>query len=160
MKKKYSVFLLLPCFCFAVTQETKECVSIDDPSERLACYDSLFRNTQVNPGDSIEIAPSDGSQAIAATPQDTRKQEFGLPKSALPNNDPIQIKSTIIKLKQLSNMKVDITLANGQKWRSSEKVRRGKLKLKQEVVISEGFISGFVLKVLDQKTAIRVRRLK
>ena len=41
-----------------------------------------------------------------------------------------------------------------------EKIRQIRLKPGQEVKISEGFISGYVLKVIDKKISIRVRRIK
>ena len=55
---------------------------------------------------------------------------------------------------------MDVILENGQKWRSVEKIRQVRLKANQKVVISEGFISGYVLKVVDKKISIRVRRIK
>ena len=53
-----------------------------------------------------------------------------------------------------------IILENGQHWVSVEKFRRHKLKDGYEVEISEGFLSGFALRVPDTKIKIRVRRIK
>ena len=53
-----------------------------------------------------------------------------------------------------------MVLDNGQTWRSVEKIRRVRLKEGQTVKISEGFVSGYSLKVVDKKIAIRVKRIK
>ena len=53
-----------------------------------------------------------------------------------------------------------MVLENGQKWRSVENFRRTRLKEGQMVEISEGFISGYSLKVVDKKIALRVKRIK
>ena len=66
----------------------------------------------------------------------------------------------IVKIKKLADLRLDVTLENGQKWRSVEKIRQVRLKPNQEITISEGFVSGYVLKVIDKKISIRVRRIK
>ena len=58
------------------------------------------------------------------------------------------------------NYQLLIILENGQHWVSVEKFRRHKLKDGYEVEISEGFLSGFALRVPDTKIKIRVRRIK
>ena len=76
------------------------------------------------------------------------------------SNDDFQIKDKISKVSQLASLRVDFTLENGQKWRSVEKIRRVRVKPGQEITVSEGFVSGFVLKVVDKKISIRVKRIK
>ena len=74
--------------------------------------------------------------------------------------DKVEIKDKILEVKKLADLRLDVTLENGQKWRSVEKIRQVRLKANQKVIISEGFISGYVLKVVDKKISIRVRRIK
>ena len=38
--------------------------------------------------------------------------------------------------------------------------RRVRMKPGQEITVSEGFVSGYVLKVIDKKISIRVKRIK
>ena len=59
-----------------------------------------------------------------------------------------------------NNFKLLVVLENGQKWRSVENIRRVRLKEGQTVEITEGFISGYSLKVVDKKIALRVKRIK
>ncbi len=54
----------------------------------------------------------------------------------------------------------NFVLENGQKWRSVEKIRRVRIKPGQQITVSEGFVSGYVLKVVDKKISIRVKRIK
>ena len=72
----------------------------------------------------------------------------------------IEIRDKIIKVTKLTSLRLDITLDNDQKWRSVEKIRQIRFKPGQEVTISEGLISGYVLKVAGKKISIRVRRIK
>ena len=76
------------------------------------------------------------------------------------NIDKVEIIDKISEVKKLADLRLDVILENGQKWRSVEKIRQVRLKANQNVVISEGFISGYVLKVVDKKISIRVRRIK
>ena len=76
------------------------------------------------------------------------------------DKEKIQITDKIVKIKKLADLRLDVTLENGQKWRSVEKIRQVRLKPNQEIIISEGFVSGYVLKVIDKKISIRVRRIK
>ena len=92
--------------------------------------------------------------------KEERKRRFGLPKKQETAEEKIEIRAMIIKVNQLNSLRLDITLDNGQKWRSVEKIRHIRLKPGQEIIISEGFISGYALKVVGKKISIRVRRIK
>tara|TARA_Y100000817_G_scaffold45907_1_gene32056 strand:- start:3398 stop:3766 length:369 start_codon:yes stop_codon:yes gene_type:complete len=92
--------------------------------------------------------------------KEERKRRFGLPKKQETAEEKIEIRDKIIKVTQLNSLRLDITLDNGQKWRSVEKIRQIRLKPGQEIIISEGFISGYALKVVGKKISIRVRRIK
>lgn len=67
---------------------------------------------------------------------------------------------TIVSVKKTGNYKIDITLDNGQVWRSVESVyNRLPVKKSQKVIISKAVISGHILKVTGKKVAIRVRKI-
>ena len=68
---------------------------------------------------------------------------------------------TIVSVKKVSNYKIDITLDNGQVWRSIESVyKKLPVKKSQKVTISKAAISGHRLKVTGKKVAIRVRKIR
>ncbi len=92
--------------------------------------------------------------------QEDKYIELSKKMKEVPKEEKIEIKDKIIKVTQLPSLQLDITLDNDQRWRSVEKIRQIRLKSGQEVIISEGFISGYVLKVVGKKISIRVRRIK
>ena len=166
MKYLLTLLLLSSSFIFSSEEEAKECADIEDTTQRLSCYDSLFAPQQIEDPklvitqkkQEVEIAKPD--KEIKKEVKKERERRFGLPKRLEKEEDKVEIKDKILEVKKLADLRLDVTLENGQKWRSVEKIRQVRLKANQKVVISEGFISGYILKVVDKKISIRVRRIK
>ena len=155
--------LLSSSFLFSREKDVMNCVNIEDPTARLNCYDSIFKEDKtIEDPLLIEPAIVETKTEIQAQEVELTKKErrFGLPVRVDKSNDDFQIKDKISKVSQLASLRVDFTLENGQKWRSVEKIRRVRVKPGQEITVSEGFVSGFVLKVVDKKISIRVKRIK
>ena len=160
------LLLLVSSFISSSEEEAKECADIEDTTQRLSCYDSLFSPQQIEDPklvitqkkQEVEIAKPD--KEIKKEVKKERERRFGLPKRLEKEEDKVEIKDKILEIKNLADLRLDITLENGQKWRSVEKIRQVRLKTNQKVIISEGFISGYILKVVDKKISIRVRRIK
>ena len=162
MKYLLTLLLLASSFIFSSEEEAKECADIEDTTQRLSCYDSLFAPQQI---EDPKLVITQKKQEVEIAKQDKeikkeRERRFGLPKRLEKEEDKVEIKDKILEVKRLADLRLDVTLENGQKWRSVEKIRQVRLKANQKVVISEGFISGYVLKVVDTKISIRVRRIK
>ena len=162
MKYLLTLLLLASFFIFSSEEEAKECADIEDTTQRLSCYDSLFAPQQI---EDPKLVITQKKQEVEIAKQDKeikkeRERRFGLPKRLEKEEDKVEIKDKIIEVKKLADLRLDVILENGQKWRSVEKIRQVRLKANQKVVISEGFISGYVLKVVDTKISIRVRRIK
>ena len=154
--------LLVSSFIFSSEEKAKECADIEDTTQRLSCYDSLFAPQQI---EDPKLVITQKKQEVEIAKQDKeikkeRERRFGLPKRLEKEEDKVEIKDKILEVKKLADLRLDVILENGQKWRSVEKIRQVRLKANQKVVISEGFISGYVLKVVDKKISIRVRRIK
>ncbi len=67
----------------------------------------------------------------------------------------------IVNVKKVGNYKIDITLDNGQVWRSVESIyKRLPVKKSQKVTISKAVFSGHILKVSGKKVAMRVRKIR
>ena len=166
MQYLLTLLLLVSSFIFSSEEKAKECADIEDTTQRLSCYDSLFAPQQIvdskivvtQKKQEVEIANPD--EDIKKEVKKERERRFGLPKRLEKEEDKVEIKDKILEVKKLADLRLDGTLENGQKWRSVEKIRQVRLKANQKVVISEGFISGYVLKVVDKKISIRVRRIK
>ena len=166
MQYLLTLLLLVSSFIFSSEEEAKECADIEDTTQRLSCYDSLFAPQQI---EEPELVITQKKQEVEIPKQDNeikkeakkeRERRFGLPKRLEKEEDKIEITDKILEVKKLADLRLDVILENGQKWRSVEKIRQVRLKANQKVVISEGFISGYVLKVVDKKISIRVRRIK
>ena len=139
------------------------CLDIEDPTVRLNCYDSIFKNDKtIEDPVLIEpvIAETKTEIQVQEVEQTKKERRFGLPVRVDKSNDDFQIKDKISKVSHLASLRVIFTLENGQKWRSVEKIRRVRIKPGQEITVSEGFVSGYVLKVIDKKISIRVKRIK
>ena len=166
MQYLLTLLLLVSSFIFSSEEEAKECADIEDTTQRLSCYDSLFAPQQIEEPElvitqkkqEVEIAKQDNE--IKKEAKKERERRFGLPKRLEKEEDKVEIIDKISEVKKLADLRLDVILENGQKWRSVEKIRQVRLKANQKVVISEGFISGYVLKVIDKKISIRVRRIK
>ena len=166
MQYLLTLLLLVSPFISSSEEEAKECADIEDTTQRLSCYDSLFAPQQIvdskivvtQKKQEVEIAKPD--KEIKEEVKKERERRFGLPKRLEKEEDKVEIKDKISEVKKLADLRLDVILENGQKWRSVEKIRQVRLKANQKVVISEGFISGYVLKVVDKKISIRVRRIK
>ena len=162
---RYLLLILLFCsaLLFSNEKEANNCADIEDPSARLNCYDSLFRK-EGSIEDPVLIQPiktvTEPEIQGKEVEQTKKERSFGLPVRVDKSNDDFQIKDKISKVSQLASLRVDFVLENGQKWRSVEKIRRVRIKPGQEITVSEGFVSGYVLKVVDKKISIRVKRIK
>ena len=162
MKYLLTLLLLASFFIFSSEEEAKECADIEDTTQRLSCYDSLFAPQQIE-DPKLVITQKKQEVEIAKKDKEIKKERerrFGLPKRLEKEEDKVEIKDKILEVKRLADLRLDVTLENGQKWRSVEKIRQVRLKANQKIIISEGFISGYILKVVDKKISIRVRRIK
>ena len=163
MKYLLLVLLVSSSFLFSKEKDVNNCLDIENPTVRLNCYDSIFKNDKTIE-DPVLIEPVIAETETAIQVQEVdrtiKERRFGLPVRVDKSNDDFQIKDKISKVSQLASLRVDFVLENGQKWRSVEKIRRVRIKPGQEITVSEGFVSGYVLKVVDKKISIRVKRIK
>jgi len=128
------------------------CASIKDNTDRLSCYDNLYKATK--PEDSMvhKIIPAQSKQAVVP-------ENFGL-KEKLNSSTPQGVSAVIKSTSALNNGRVSINLDNGQTWRSNNDPGRLRLKPLTKVTITESRIGGFVLKAEGQKGFVRVKRVK
>ena len=149
--------LLAVLFFFSMTvssydPEAQKCTDLVDPSARLSCYDALF---QENKSIKEPIRIPEKTEVIKIDEQKTK--DYGLEK---PKED-FSITAKIVNVNKRGNYKIYITLDNDQTWRSVKDIYdRTPVNKGQTVSISEGFMSGYVMKVQGKKISLRVRRVK
>ena len=170
------IMFLLVNQSFGHTGSFEICKSIEDDQKRLSCFDNLdlsFNQTVLTKTNSHErlnetAVPEKEINTVTtktnsnekfnetAVPEKEINKDFGLPKE---RDNYEKIVSKIETLTNPNKQKLYFTLTNGQTWRSVENIRRVQFKVGQEVEITEGFISGYKLKVLNKKLSLRVRRI-
>ncbi|NBW84385.1 MAG: hypothetical protein EBR50_03530 [Proteobacteria bacterium] len=145
-----SFFLSIPVFSYDI--DIQKCTDIASPDERLRCYDAIFQEKKLTK-DSTSLSKNQEAKTI----DQQKENDYGLEKST----QDFSITAKIINVNKQANFKIYITLDNKQVWRSVKDfydrtpVRKG-----ETVSISEGFMSGYVMKVQGKKNSLRVRRIK
>ena len=158
--KRYFLFILIG-FGSAIYSENstiEDCIKIEDNEKRLVCFDLVTQAAvKILKEPEVAIPIKTQRKTIAQKVKDQVK-DFGLTKKQ--KKEVLEITSIITRLKLQNNYNLLVVLENGQTWRSVEKIRRVRMKEGQTVKISEGLVSGYSLKVVDKKIAIRVKRIK
>jgi hypothetical protein len=143
-------FLSMPAFSY--NSDPQKCADIPDPTARLSCYDALFQENTATK--EAKITPKK-TKVIKTDEQ--MVEDYGLAKP----KDDFSITAKIVNVNKRGNYKIYITLENDQIWRSVKDIYdRTPVSTGQTVTISEGFMSGHVMKVEGKKTNLRVRRVK
>jgi hypothetical protein len=136
------------------------CVSIDDPLERLACYDEAFGRGQA-------AASPDPGEADAAPRAPGSAEEFGLSEAQLRARHPGRpsevrvenVEGTVTSLAHRSTGERVVTLDNGQVWLLTEPTVRGPLREGDTVIIRRAALGSFQL-VTPGRVALRARRIE
>ena len=159
MKKYFlSLFIILGPIVYAESIAIEECIKIENNKERLACFDLVTKTLEGNEKSPAIAKISKPEKKTISQKIKQQVKDFGLTKKE--KKEVLQITSKIARVKLQNNFKLLVVLENGQKWRSVENIRRVRLKKGQTVEITEGFISGYSLKFVDKKIALRVKRIK
>ena len=131
----------------------QKCLDIDDPSKRLDCYDKLFQSAEATNTSNISNKVDKAEKIEEAK----NSNDYGLDKP----KEQLSITSKIISVKKRGSFKIYIVLENGQTWRSVKDIYdRNPVKQGETITISEGFLSGHIMRVEGSKVSLRVRRVK
>lgn len=137
----------------------KECIVIEDDKKRLTCFDNYFNEEYLlvlNESDSLSE-----TKEIISNSTEQEIKSFGLTKEAnIKTKEEFKVVSNILSVSQKLDLKLIIILENDQIWQTVEKIRDIRLKDGYKAEISEGFLSGYALRVPEKKIKLRVRRLK
>ena len=143
-------FFSIPAFSH--NSHIQKCMDTADPSARLNCYDTLFQESK-----SIQETITIPKKMEVVKIDEQKKKDYGLKKP----KDDFSITAKILNVNKRGNYKIYIALDNDQVWRSVKDIYdRIPVSSGQKVTITEGFMSGYVMKVSGKKTSLRVRRVK
>jgi hypothetical protein len=131
----------------------QKCLDINNPSKRLDCYDKLFQSAEATNTSNI----SNKVDKAVNIEEAKNSEDYGLDKP----KGQLSIASKIISVKKRGSFKIYIVLENGQTWRSVKDIYdRIPVKQGETIIISDGFLSGHIMRVEGKKVSLRVRRIK
>ena len=144
----------------SLSAKVEECVKIKDDTARLECFDSLFLDKKDIEEANEVIIEQDEKQIIENESYEQKNFGLSIKQRQKDSKEELKINSKILSVSQKLNFQLVIILENGQIWQSVEKIRDIRLRDGFEVEITEGFLSGYTLRVPGKKIKIRVRRQK
>jgi len=158
--KRYFLFILigLGSAIYSENSTIEDCIKIEENEKRLVCFDLVTQTPAKSTEEPVVIKTIETQSKTILQKVKDQVKDFGLTKKQ--KKEVLEITSKISRLKLLNSYNLLVVLENGQTWRSVEKIRRVRMKEGQTVKISEGLVSGYSLKVVDKKIAIRVKRIK
>ena len=157
---KYLLTIVFLLSINSLSAKVEECVKIKDDTARLECFDSLFLDKKDIEETNEVIIEQDEKQIIENESYEQKNFGLSIKQRQKDSKEELKINSKILSVSQKLNFQLVIILENGQIWQSVEKIRDIRLRDGFEVEITEGFLSGYTLRVPGKKIKIRVRRQK
>ena len=149
----FAVLVFISNPVLSQSPDVQKCLDINDPSKRLDCYDKLFQSAEATNTSNI----SNKVDKAVNIEEAKNSKDYGLDKP----KGQLSIASKIISVKKRGSFKIYIVLENGQTWRSVKDIYdRNPVKQGEAITISEGFLSGHIMRVEGNKVSLRVRRVK
>ena len=149
----FAVLIFISNPVLSQSPNVQKCLDINDPSKRLDCYDKLFQSAEATNTSNI----SNKVDKAVNIEEAKNSEDYGLDKP----KGQLSITSKIISVKKRGSFKIYIVLENGQTWRSVKDIYdRNPVKQGETITISEGFLSGHIMRVEGSKVSLRVRRVK
>ena len=157
---KYLLTIVFLLSINSLSAKVEECVKIKDDTARLECFDSLFLDKKDIDEANEVIIEKEEKQIIENESYEQKNFGLSIKQRQKEYKEELKINSKILSVSQKLNFQLVIILENGQIWQSVEKIRDIRLRDGFEVEITEGFLSGYTLRVPGKKIKIRVRRQK
>ena len=149
----FAVLVFISNPVLSQSPNVQKCLDINDPSKRLDCYDKLFQSAEATNTSNI----SNKVDKAVNIEEAKNSEDYGLDKP----KGQLSIASKIISVKKRGSFKIYIVLENGQTWRSVKDIYdRIPIKPGEAIIISNGFLSGHIMRVEGKKVSLRVRRIK
>ena len=157
---KYLLTIVFLLSINSLSAKVEECVKIKEDTARLECFDSLFLDKKDIDEANEVIIEKEEKQIIENESYEQTNFGLSIKQRQKDTEEELKINSKILSVSQKLNFQLVIILENGQIWQSVEKIRDIRLRDGFEVEITEGFLSGYTLRVPGKKIKIRVRRQK
>lgn len=189
-KNKFAVLAFSLCTAFSSTSSTTDiqtCLLIENADKRLACFDKVAKSQQkqveviveekeAKPNSElstkepitkiespVEAEPLDKPEVVEAhqKTQMQKEQEFGSERiaSEQEKQKAESINLRVSSVKKSMHGQLTITFDNGQKWKQTDDTRFT-IKAGDDVKITKGVLSSYLLRKVGKNKSIRVKRLK
>jgi hypothetical protein len=160
MKSALTV-LLIPA-AVAWGADGRHCLSIEDDTARLACYDAAYGRGGNDPAPAA-AAVTATSTAVTVDPE----AEFGLSEAQKRVQNPERardvppdsITSGVAAVGQTPSGGLLVTLENGQVWAQAETLTKARVAAGDEVTIKKATLGSYMM-LAPNKVAVRVRRVR
>ena len=130
----------------------QKCIDTDDSTERLSCYDEFFKENKT-----MQQALAIPKKQEVTKTAEKNIEDYGLAKQ----KEDFSIRAKIVNVNKRANYKIYVTLDNNQIWRSVKDIYdRTPIRKGQTVILSEGFLGSYVMKVEGKKVSLKVKRVK
>ncbi len=157
MKRTHAILCLLLTATSlpAAADDVATCQSIDADVERLACYDTLFRDavevasTTVTPADAEPEAPAEA---------DFGREQIERAKPIVERDEIDEINASVTDIKRRARNELIVYLSNGQVW-GQVSPRYLTIKNGDGVVVRRGRMGGYIL-TTERGGSTRVKRLR
>lgn len=136
---------------------TAVCPLIDNDAERLACYDSVYRQPPVS---AAVPAPAKPTQDVAPAAEDfglTEEQRQKRMQDAAPPID--MIESRVAGIERHPRDRYILTLENGQKWMQSEPTPFQRFHVGDAITIRKAALNSYLARGPGSEASFRVRRV-
>ncbi len=139
----------------AAADDVATCAGIEADTDRLACYDALFR-------DAVNVASADVTKP-EADPEPPAEAEFGREqieraKPIVERDEIAEINASVTDIKRRARNELIVYLSNGQVW-AQVSPRYLTIKSGDGVVVRRGRMGGYIL-TTERGGSTRVKRLR
>ncbi len=162
----------------AIEERLRACDAVANPSDKLACFNSVVESLENEPqpvvpnapAPPVAVAPAAASApavevapepVVEAAPQQV-PDDYGLKKKRLSKEEAAAtaVLGTVVRVWEHQDRRFTVELDNGQRWRETEGTKIGIPKVGDTVAISDGSMGGFRAKFGGIRRTAWVRRTR
>jgi hypothetical protein len=160
-----TILVHVPLSAYPDLADAEDCKSIEDETQRLACYDDYFQQARPNQArhdDSSPVNPEQSDESTGQRAESEAMAEIGADQISPPAID--YVESWLVGDFNGWSGKTIFTLENGQVWRQTNNYIRDYRPHspipQPKVRISKGMFGSYDLRVEGVKRIVQVRRVR
>lgn len=132
------------------------CASVNDASDRLACYDKLVGRQESSPA--TVVLPAKASPPVAAPPDELGAEALGR-KEEKKDDDEAPVEAKVIRCVKDARKDYHFYLEGGQVWKQLSDKKLYYKECEFNVTISRDYF-GYKMQIEGEKSRLRVKRIR